>query len=290
MRQTQPPNETGIPSGKQLPGRRVSSIVDLVRHPGHKNGFTLVELVTVIAIIAILIALLFPVLSSVRDRGNTSRCLFNLRQWGTALTAYLAEHDGVFPEEGVVGTDQLININNTNAWFNVLASYIGELSLAQRAALWKPQPRPGDGSIYTCPAVTESDLREYESSIGRQLDPYTDPFMSYGYNLWIDHADRAGEHGGQTAYGRILRISQIREASRFVVFAEVAGAVANCHAYHLDYRHNKNTAVNLCFADGHAATYLKADIYVDKSEFPGNEYKRKNRGGIIWDPEGDNIE
>jgi prepilin-type N-terminal cleavage/methylation domain-containing protein len=52
------------------------------------RGFTLVELMVVIGIIAVLIALLFPVLSRVREAGNRTLCLSNLRQLNHLLVMY----------------------------------------------------------------------------------------------------------------------------------------------------------------------------------------------------------
>src|SRR6266566_7457778 len=60
-------------------------------------GFTLVELLVAIAIIAILIAILLPVLGSVRERANRIKCAGNLRQLGTALYIYAADNKNNFP-------------------------------------------------------------------------------------------------------------------------------------------------------------------------------------------------
>jgi prepilin-type N-terminal cleavage/methylation domain-containing protein len=61
------------------------------------RAFTLVELLTVIAMIAILAALLLPGLSSAREQGKRAFCLSNLRQVGIAVTAYAQDNDGKIP-------------------------------------------------------------------------------------------------------------------------------------------------------------------------------------------------
>jgi prepilin-type N-terminal cleavage/methylation domain len=60
-----------------------------------RRGFTLTEMLTVIAIMAILMALLFPVFSTSRERARQNACLTNLKQVGTALTAYAQDYDDV---------------------------------------------------------------------------------------------------------------------------------------------------------------------------------------------------
>jgi prepilin-type N-terminal cleavage/methylation domain-containing protein len=60
-------------------------------------GFTLVELLVVIGIIALLISILMPSLQRARDSANTLACLSNQRQLALMLQMYTAENRGVFP-------------------------------------------------------------------------------------------------------------------------------------------------------------------------------------------------
>ncbi|HIE52227.1 MAG TPA: prepilin-type N-terminal cleavage/methylation domain-containing protein [Armatimonadetes bacterium] len=62
-----------------------------------KLGFTLVEVLVVLTILAVLAALLFPALAGARESGRQIRCLANLRQLGGAIYLYLQDYDQKFP-------------------------------------------------------------------------------------------------------------------------------------------------------------------------------------------------
>lgn len=84
-------------------------------------AFTLIELLTVLAVIGILVAVLFPVAARVRASGQSTRCLSNLRQFGAACHLYAGEHLGRLPSS----SHQRAPDGRSLSWTHTLAAYLG---------------------------------------------------------------------------------------------------------------------------------------------------------------------
>jgi prepilin-type N-terminal cleavage/methylation domain-containing protein len=67
-----------------------------------QRGFTLVELLVVIGIIAVLIGILLPALGRANESARRVVCLANVRQLATAVTLYLTDNRQVLPESGSI--------------------------------------------------------------------------------------------------------------------------------------------------------------------------------------------
>ncbi|MEY2408988.1 MAG: hypothetical protein QOF48_1658 [Verrucomicrobiota bacterium] len=87
---------------------------------GHR-GFTLVEMLVAIAIIAVLAALLLPALSGAKGRGRAVACMNNLKQLATAHTLYADENQELFVNNH--GTQETLRtaqswVNNIQDWLD----------------------------------------------------------------------------------------------------------------------------------------------------------------------------
>jgi prepilin-type N-terminal cleavage/methylation domain-containing protein/prepilin-type processing-associated H-X9-DG protein len=102
------------------------------------NAFTLVELLSVIAIMALLIGILTPVLGRVRSKANQSVCMSNLRQLSLAASLYADSYDSYPP----AWRDDNVR------WMDLVKPYIGKDSKVYHCAADKiKEPLPWDEEI-----------------------------------------------------------------------------------------------------------------------------------------------
>lgn len=81
-----------------IPRRRAPDMT-----PHASSGFSLVELLVVVSIIAVLAGMLLPALGLVRTQARSMTCAANLRQIGYAYTAYAADYDGAVMDSAAWG-------------------------------------------------------------------------------------------------------------------------------------------------------------------------------------------
>lgn len=79
-----------------------------------RKGFTLIELMIVIAIIAILAAILVPNFVKARAQGQLTSCKSNLKNIGTACEMFAADHNGRYPGQAVGSADATTDLTNAS--------------------------------------------------------------------------------------------------------------------------------------------------------------------------------
>jgi len=116
--------------------------------PEPRRAFTLIELLVVIAIIAILAALLLPVLSKAKGKAHQIACAANLKQWGLATQLYAADQRDLLPPEGFPNpTDSQTNLG----WYVQLPLQLGLPRYHDQP--WRTNAQAATGrSVWICPA------------------------------------------------------------------------------------------------------------------------------------------
>jgi prepilin-type N-terminal cleavage/methylation domain-containing protein len=264
----------------------------------NRRAFTLIELLVVIAIIAILAAVLLPVLSSAKMKADTVYCLNNMHQWGLAFHMYCDDNREYVPEEGNTGA--AINDpgspgstpNLTAAWYNVIPPEIGSVTLVELYGgfSYVPEPPvPGSHSIFSCPSCPPPN-----TSLGYRNPPIvTKAFFMYGENgrLCVNWSTRYDSSGNPTGVQQ-TKLANILKPSQTVFLAEVdpnatAGgsssvgpAQSNVTGYYAIGRHNKSrTFGNLAMCDGSCISVHTNQYWEPQGEADGFG---SNNGQVEW--------
>ena len=181
-----------------------------------RSAFTLVEVLVVVAIIAILAALLMPALSKARERGLAMVCLSNTKQLILGLQLYADDHDGFLPYNlGMSGSSMRTNlnwVNNVMTWD--LSSDNTNMATIRQAALGPYIS--GSPAVYRCPS--DHVLSAAQSAAGWDFR-----IRSYSMNALVGNAgalSSAGVNVNDPHYRQFFKVAQITRPSEIFVFLD----------------------------------------------------------------------
>ena len=168
------------------------------------HAFTLVELLVVIGVIAVLVALLMPVLSRARENARRIACASNFRQIGLITAMYHNDHKLFFPP---VYLDGRITPNWRHNAGTDLIPYAGEPN--------NPKPR-----IFVCPSAEERDPLYGD---GDPAGPFGGPYEYYGGRFsmnWNQHLMALGPDWAPQYFwaglGQGMRVTQVRHPTKTI--------------------------------------------------------------------------
>lgn len=165
--------------------------------PARRSGFTLVEMLVVIGIIAVLVGILLPILGMAREAGRCANCLSNLKQIGAAFQMYANDHNGyMVPGDYFGQSDSPATFWSAGNWAVILAegNYLPipeGMSTSPTSVIVGVDPSTWEGSnILRCPDYADLDLTN-ASMPTSQTDPrgagYVirhDDFSLVGVRTW----------------------------------------------------------------------------------------------------------
>jgi prepilin-type processing-associated H-X9-DG protein/prepilin-type N-terminal cleavage/methylation domain-containing protein len=147
-----------------------------------RHGFTLVELLVVIGIIAVLIGVLLPALNQARQQALLIQCQSNMRQWGVGLQIYVDANGGALPLRVPDGTvtewfgpspnnpipGYPLGLDDMSIFFNAIpASTTGKSYYQMLVDDHNGKnllPAAGSNNIFTCPASQAAVPTPYDTS------------------------------------------------------------------------------------------------------------------------------
>jgi prepilin-type N-terminal cleavage/methylation domain-containing protein/prepilin-type processing-associated H-X9-DG protein len=266
-------------------------------HPCRRRGFTLVELMVVIGIIALLISILMPSLRRAREAASSAACLSNLRQIGLAFATYANDHRG-----SVVPKDYY-DLKNPSAvpgnWAGILVDgkYL--------AAPAQPDPKSTNStgnSVFRCPSgqdqrwnlATPSYAGGEYSGVGACFWRQQSAQSGKYYDIWY------AVNGDNATFGvypmnmlpvpgsninQLMKLGRIRRPDRVpLVYDGLQHHFGLGWGYvHINARHNGARVTNVLFVDGHCAGVDRkllpggfnemADVDVMRQKYPDPQWR-----------------
>jgi prepilin-type N-terminal cleavage/methylation domain-containing protein/prepilin-type processing-associated H-X9-DG protein len=211
-----------------------------------RRGFTLIELIVVIAIIVVLMAILFPVFAHAKNKAYQVGCTANLRQLQLAVRQYCTDHDGHFPLQVVPADVPYRWVDAIYPYGNSKAVYACPLNPVTADPDSRPDPAAPlpETSYYYC-AYTLGGIEEMTVSNAAATISIMDGWFLEG-------------QGGPQGKNYPMYLSP------WATPQETADWVNDIPTQHvgvqeLNQMHQHNGGVNLVFVDGHCEWVTRVD-------------------------------
>lgn len=201
-----------------------------------RRGFSLIELLIVIAVIGLLAAILFPVFAQAREAARRNTCLSNLRQLITVHHLYVQDYDEVLPAWFLPGANGLVT------WPVFFRGYYRDPQILRQGFIPPVEmiqpPCSADYAMLTWGPMGD----------GSRDDPYS---------RWPGSVWRAGEAP------RPMRLQEVRRPAETAQFADGFTCI---DATAIDSQHQRH-ALQVAFVDGHVRRVSRREWWqVDRDE------------------------
>ncbi len=209
------------------------------------QGFSQLELFLAIALLAVLLALAFPILARARGAGSVARCVNNLRLIGAGVQGYLSEHRQTFPPE-----PRYLSLNGF--LLTIMAGH--EIGILPNTAL-DLNPKGPVYQAWVCPAdPTRGGMNQYGALHGVPGEEGENGINAHSYKA--------------NAYLFKRSMAEVAQPGKTILMTEFPWSVAGTRAiypagsswssmYPKEWHHGN---VNVLFVDGHVEKLSAASL------------------------------
>jgi prepilin-type N-terminal cleavage/methylation domain-containing protein len=254
------------------------------------RGFTLVELLVVIGIIAVLVGILLPALNRAREGARRTSCLANLRSLGQLITMYANQNKGQIPI-GVSSSTTNYSAHSANYFIareenSTTIRFVGLGLLYQAGLLGRAggTNAPGnlgndasEGMVFFCPSTIEDTNHGYDTVD----NPWITNILNHPQgNTSASYSSRATDPtsnlpAGQqaicwTAKGQVFPINELNQKTTMMNISRLKSrAIVSDVPFRTRIRLAHEKGINILSADG-SARFVHRDLIGDDDNNPAN--------------------
>jgi prepilin-type N-terminal cleavage/methylation domain-containing protein/prepilin-type processing-associated H-X9-DG protein len=282
-----------------------------------KPGFTLVELLVVIGIIAVLVGILLPALNKARMQANAAQCLSNMRQIGLATQNYSNDYKGyMIPTQWIKGSYTAgnpgtftPNATAADTWETILVygNYLPRPSTMRKSGyansyngLPIDQTQHTQGNVFFCPQNNYFNGVSLFHTSDNDKQP-----SQFDNSIWVDswyfingqdqQYQTPGNHTPSSVeivdkntlaylpYQFWPKSSNLKHSANLVLLFEgVSINVRNAPGTRWLPAHNNNSSTNILYCDGHADSVLVNNSNLSNLNSTQTLFNNQTVTGTLW--------
>ncbi|MHC4646389.1 MAG: type II secretion system protein [Planctomycetota bacterium] len=223
-----------------------------------RQAFTLLELLVVIAVIALLMSILMPALAAANSQARSAVCRSNVRHLVLANMGYATENDGYY----VPAASDMWNNGGYQRWHGVRGS-LNEPFDPLKGPLAKYL---SDGKVKNCPEPVEFVKgHPWSANFEQGCGGYGYNMAYLGSRLW----QKGNSHGQPSSYSRTTSVSEAAKPGETVMFADCAMST------------DGRTLIEYSFAEPPYAVYngmTMTGFYMS----PSIHFRHRNAASVGW--------
>jgi prepilin-type N-terminal cleavage/methylation domain-containing protein len=259
-------------------GEHIERSVAMTQKNCRRKGFTLVELLVVIGIIALLISILLPALNAAKERANRVKCSSNLRQIGQGLLLYANDNKGIYPRcpANTAGTYTNFTAGGTSTAtdpFGTGGPALNDVTAAMFLLVRNADINP---EVFVCPSSNQEKDTLNNKPANQRCNFYNANNLSYSFANPYPNDTAIGL--GYKLNGNVpadLAIAGDRNDGDGASAGAVTSASAASEQKKINSKNHETDGQNVLFNDGHCEWSTHAWVGANKD----NIYSRASVSG-----------